>query len=921
MATESPIRILEGTDRWRTVKQPTRYGPSSAKMAIEGLGLFLKDQRCQIPEKDVIPSRSESAPPSMEGSIAAMENIFPNRKSALNPVSIYPNIAGVNHESEVQFRADPSSSYHDTDANLDRRFTWPRGSMEGHHIFQPIGSTGSGPRNSLPAHEEESEDDQSSEKSTSVPVEKAGLLGYHSRSLDSTQDHTSSPSYDQYSSVSISSGGTNAPFSVDTKPISSLDSTMGILVRPPVHERDFNAVKVDPQDNLSTAGSGDADRAHIQVVKSVNVFSASNSDSHKLHKKEQLIPQNNMLHQQAAPQECSTSRVQDSYAQIIYPGISHAYGGLNQFNYNSSSVSMAEIQPTLQSSGFTPPLYATAAAYMTPPSQFYHNPPPAGFFTLPYGMGGYNLNSAVLPSYLTGYPHQGAVPLAFDGASFPTPGVSNAGSVHAYDLQNLLKFYGRVGVPLQSPFHMQYFQPSLRDPYGSYSHFDHQSPRDGAFVNQVNSYDSKKGSELIGLSKPQHLAGAGYNNLNLKSGNVSSHYYFGSPTNVSSLRQFPTASVVSPVVQSKPASDTNFPGGRYNMSLSHSSSGTASKTNGQSQTWNAMNSHYFLEELKSGKGQRLELVDQHGSRFIQQKLETCSVEEKASVFKEVVPHASKLITDVFGNYVVQKLFEFGTPEQRMYLANQLEGQILPLSFQMYGCRVIQKALDVIDLEQKARLVRELDGHIMRCVRDQNGNHVIQKCIESIPTEKIHFIISSFRGQVATLSMHPYGCRVIQRFLEHCNDDVHTQFIVDEILDSVCSLAQDQYGNYVTQHVLERGKPHERSQIIEKLAGSIVQLSQHKFASNVVEKCLEYSDSTARGVLIKEIIGDDDKNDNLLIMMKDQYANYVIQKILEKCSNDHRELLLGQIRNHLTALKKYTYGKHIAARFEQLYGDG
>lgn len=48
-------------------------------------------------------------------------------------------------------------------------------------------------------------------------------------------------------------------------------------------------------------------------------------------------------------------------------------------------------------------------------------------------------------------------------------------------------------------------------------------------------------------------------------------------------------------------------------------------------------------------------VDQHGSRFIQQKLEYCSVEDKASVFKEVLPHASKLMTDVFGNYVIQKV--------------------------------------------------------------------------------------------------------------------------------------------------------------------------------------------------------------------------------------------------------------------------
>ncbi len=44
--------------------------------------------------------------------------------------------------------------------------------------------------------------------------------------------------------------------------------------------------------------------------------------------------------------------------------------------------------------------------------------------------------------------------------------------------------------------------------------------------------------------------------------------------------------------------------------------------------------------------------DQHGSRFIQQKLETASSEEKQKVFGEIVPNSIKqLIQDVFGNYV------------------------------------------------------------------------------------------------------------------------------------------------------------------------------------------------------------------------------------------------------------------------------
>lgn len=56
-------------------------------------------------------------------------------------------------------------------------------------------------------------------------------------------------------------------------------------------------------------------------------------------------------------------------------------------------------------------------------------------------------------------------------------------------------------------------------------------------------------------------------------------------------------------------------------------------------------------------------------------------------------------------------------------------------------------------------------------------------------------------------------------------------------------------------------------------------------------------------------------------MKDQFANYVVQKILDISNDNQREVLLNRIRMHLQSLKKYTYGKHIVARFEQLSGEG
>ncbi|XP_044751007.1 pumilio homolog 2-like isoform X2 [Coccinella septempunctata] len=307
--------------------------------------------------------------------------------------------------------------------------------------------------------------------------------------------------------------------------------------------------------------------------------------------------------------------------------------------------------------------------------------------------------------------------------------------------------------------------------------------------------------------------------------------------------------------------------------------------------------------------------DQHGSRFIQQKLERATAAEKQMVFNEILSAAYNLMTDVFGNYVIQKFFEFGTQEQKTTLAQKVRGHVLPLALQMYGCRVIQKALESIPPEQQQEIVRELDGHVLKCVKDQNGNHVVQKCIECVDPNALQFIIQSFSGQVYTLSTHPYGCRVIQRILEHCTQE-QTAPILAELHQHTEQLIQDQFGNYVIQHVLEHGKPEDKSQLITSVRGKVLMLSQHKFASNVVEKCVTHATRAERALLIEEVCG---FNDNALhVMMKDQYANYVVQKMIDVSEPTQRKVLMHKIRPHLNSLKKYTYGKHIIAKLEKYF---
>lgn len=274
--------------------------------------------------------------------------------------------------------------------------------------------------------------------------------------------------------------------------------------------------------------------------------------------------------------------------------------------------------------------------------------------------------------------------------------------------------------------------------------------------------------------------------------------------------------------------------------------------------------------------------DQYGSRFIQTKLETANSDEKERVFREIEPNAIPLMTDVFGNYVIQKFFDHGHQEHKKLLASKMRGQVLCLSLQMYGCRVVQKALEHILVEQQTALVCELENHVMKCVKDQNGNHVIQKAIERCNPDSIKFIYAAFLGEVQHLSLHPYGCRVIQRCLERPQWFQAKPRILAELHESMQhGMIADQYGNYVVQHVVQKGSPADKGRVFGLVILGLEGYSKHKYASNVVEKCIEYSDDGWRREVVNTLTTTDhlrsEGDTTLVSMIKDNFGNYVIRE--------------------------------------------
>lgn len=238
-------------------------------------------------------------------------------------------------------------------------------------------------------------------------------------------------------------------------------------------------------------------------------------------------------------------------------------------------------------------------------------------------------------------------------------------------------------------------------------------------------------------------------------------------------------------------------------------------------------SHPVDPDLLALKGRMLDYAcDQAGSRHLQQALEIASAEDRLFISEELLPHVVAISNNVFGNYVVQKVFEFGPRDMKRAYAESLVGKVLGLSMQMYGCRVIQKAIEFVADDQRRLLASELRGKVERCVEDQNGNHVVQKCIEFLPFEHCSFIIEPFRAKPVQWALHKYGCRVMQRIVENCPE---LREVMETLTSNALSISKEPYGNYVIQHIFEKGGIQDKRNIMRIFRGKVKDLSKHKFS--------------------------------------------------------------------------------------------
>ncbi|KAI9735250.1 MAG: hypothetical protein M1834_001840 [Cirrosporium novae-zelandiae] len=301
--------------------------------------------------------------------------------------------------------------------------------------------------------------------------------------------------------------------------------------------------------------------------------------------------------------------------------------------------------------------------------------------------------------------------------------------------------------------------------------------------------------------------------------------------------------------------------------------------------------------------------DQHGCRYLQKKLEERDPTSVQLIFEETSPHVVELMTDPFGNYLCQKLLEFANDEQRTVLINNAAPQMVKIALNQHGTRALQKMIEFVTTrEQIQTMILALRDRVVELVQDLNGNHVIQKCLTRLSSEDSQFIYEAVGANCVAVGTHRHGCCVLQRCIDHASAPQKAQ-LIGQITNNAHALVRDPFGNYVVQYILDLSEPAFTEPLCQSFSGSVPALSKQKFSSNVIEKCLRVADQSGRRMIIDEILG----GNELERMLRDSFANYVVQTALEYADPEVKTRMVDAIRPLLPSIRHTPHGRRISTK--------
>lgn len=304
-----------------------------------------------------------------------------------------------------------------------------------------------------------------------------------------------------------------------------------------------------------------------------------------------------------------------------------------------------------------------------------------------------------------------------------------------------------------------------------------------------------------------------------------------------------------------------------------------------------------------------------GSRFVQEKVG--NPRYLKVFFQEMKKRLPELMTDNFGHYAVETLFTHCSSNQRITLLQNLGPSLPNVACHKQGSFSVQSLINAISSKEEILLMKDyLKRELHRIILSCPGHYVILRFITRFGWPCSDFVSDLLASNVVGFATDHYGLRVMKATFDSASPGAKLEKLFDAVVEHTNSLAENQYGNYIIQHLFDIGSPSTTDQVKQKMVGRYVRYSKQKFSSNVVEKCLKHSaqeyskDRNWSSQIVQELLGSAKE------LISDKYGNYCLQTALSTIADNPPLVIefIVTVKPHLEGLRvnvRNKWGKLLA----------
>jgi len=258
-------------------------------------------------------------------------------------------------------------------------------------------------------------------------------------------------------------------------------------------------------------------------------------------------------------------------------------------------------------------------------------------------------------------------------------------------------------------------------------------------------------------------------------------------------------------------------------------------------------------------------------------------------FLSAVGHICETACTPRGRSMLQSVLRTRNPEQMDAIYKEIvatEEGVVRLMLDGNACHVVRALIEA--LEAKAVLafgsasVMTESMILQLAMTSQHTRRILQALFERFSAEPmcdaIAAVLASHGAYLATTQQ---GCIALMRVIDNATP-AQRNHIHQKLFPSMTTLAMDPFGNYVIQHMVEKGDTALVSDaVVTQFLPHCVGLCCNKFASNVMEKVLYSITPSARKTLLEDLLF---ANGALNVLMQDSYGNFVVQSTIDSCNN-------------------------------------